>query len=487
MFNLFESSGRRWLILIVVQLSNLIASIDTTIVSVSLPAVSRDTHADLITAQWVITGYLLTVMMGLLIAGRMADVLGRKSVFIWGFVVFTIGSLMCGAAPDCRWLIAARVLQGLGAASLLANANAILTVTFEGAERGFALGLNSTIVAAGYALGYVLGGFLTEYLGWRSIFYVNVPIGIAAVWFCQSLLPPDPPKRWATLHGFDGRGAVLSCISLGLVLFGIEGLGEHREWTLMNMASLGAGLVLFAFFVMSQLSAKDPLLHLNLFKLQNVSIGLGCLFCFTATLASTTFVFPFYLKGILDLSPSQTGLVLAPYSVALCFIAPFTGWLTARIHPGWMSAFGFLIGAVVCGIYSCIGGNSSFLWVAAGQFGLGLAGASFLAPNRVVVLSSVPQENLGEASALIQSIRFFGLSIGTMMASLVFEGLLKPFGGIRTLIGDYGGQGQAIAAFLQGLHILFPITGALLIAGAVACAWNALHPDKGYIRSETNA
>ena len=194
---------------------------------------------------------------------------------------------------------------------------------------------------------------------------------------------------------------------------------------------LCAGLALFVLFVFSQLRIENPLLHLQLFKMQDVSVGLGCLFCFTATLAATTFVFPFYLKGVLGLSPSQTGLALAPYSLALCTLGPLTGWLTAKMHPGWMSGSGFLVGAVVCTVYSQLGVDSSFLWISIGQFGLGLAGAAFLAPNRVVVLSSVPQQNLGEASALIQCVRFFGLSSGTMMASLIFESLLGPFGGVR--------------------------------------------------------
>ena len=470
-------SSTHWWILVTVQLSNLVSSIDATIVNVSLPSISEETHADLMLAQWVITSYLLTVMMGLLIAGRMADVLGRKRVFVGGFIIFTAGSLMCGAAPDCRWLIGARIIQALGAASLLANANAILTVTFEGAARGFALGLNSTIVAGGYSLGYVLGGLLTQYFGWRSVFYVNAPLGIAAVWLCATLLPPDrPSEREESLPGADWRGAALSCLSLGCLLFGAERLGGSAGWGGKDLFILCAGLALFVLFIHSQLRAENPLLHVQLFKLRAVSVGLGCLFCFTATLAATTFVFPFYLKGILGLSPSRTGLALAPYSIALCTLGPFTGWLTTRMRPGWMSAAGFLAGAVACTTYSRLGGDSSFLWISMGQFGLGLAGAAFLAPNRVVVLSSVPQQNLGEASALLQCVRFFGLSVGTMMASLLFESLLGPFGGVRRLIGVRGPSLPARHAFLSGVHLLFPVTAVLLVLGAVACAWNTLYP-----------
>ncbi|MFP5214039.1 MAG: MFS transporter, partial [Acidobacteriota bacterium] len=287
---------------------------------------------------------------------------------------------------------------------------------------------------------------------------------------------------------FDFKGAFLSCASLGCLLFGAERIGGHTPWSPWDLLILGLGALIFAVFVLSQLSVEHPLIHLELFRLRNVSVGLGCLFCFTATLASTSFVFPFYLKGVLDLSPSQTGLVLAPYSVALCVLGPVTGWLTARIHPGWMSASGFFVGALVCIVYSQLGGESSFMWVAAGQFGLGLAGASFLSPNRVVVLSSVPEENLGEASALIQCVRFFGLSVGTMMASLVFESLLGPFGGIRELVGGAGGaQGGATSAFLQGINGVFPVTAGLLTLGMFACVWNALNPDRRHLRSSSTS
>lgn len=478
MFNSLKDSRKRWWILFVVQFSNLIASIDSTIVNVSLPTIATETKARLGTAQWVITGYLLTVMMGLLVAGRLADVRGKKLIFNLGFVLFTVGSVLCGAAPDCRWLIAARVLQAIGAASLLANANAILTDAFEGTERGIALGLNSTIVAVGYALGYVLGGVLTEHFGWRSIFYVNAPLGAAAVALCHIVLDDDVrPRNESDAVAFDWKGALLSCIGLGGLLYGADRIGEYASIDRTNVIIISIGAAAFFLFVRSQLVVKHPLVHLELFKLQNVSIGLGCLFCFTATLASCSFVFPFYLQGVLGLSASETGLVMAPYSLALCVVAPVAGWLTARMHPGWMSASGFLVGATVCLVYSRLGCASSFWWVAAGQFGLGLSGATFLSPNRIMVLSSVPAEDLGVASALIQGIRFFGLSIGAMGASLIFENMLGSYGGMHTLLESPAAMSAADIAFIRGLDFLFPVMAMLLILGAFACAWNARHPE----------
>jgi EmrB/QacA subfamily drug resistance transporter len=473
----------RWWILLVVQLSCLVASIDSTIVNVSLPIIARETHAGLGLAQWVISGYLLTVMMGMLIAGRLADILGRNKVFLSGFIIFTAGSLFCAAAPNCRWLVAARIIQALGAAGLFANSDAILSATFEGSQKGFALGLSSSIVAVGYALGYVLGGLLTQYMSWRSIFYVNLPLGCAGVWLCKAFLPPDPLSgRKDSLYFFDWKGALLSSIGLGCLVLGADGIVVHGLDARELLILLG-GLGLLLFFISGQLSIKEPFLHLKLFEIQNVSVGLGCLFFFTATLASTSFVFPFYLQGILKLSGSQTGLALAPYSLALCCFAPLTGWLSARLRPGWMSASGFVVGVLVCVMYSRIAADSSFLWVALGQFGLGLSGAAFLSPNRVVVLSSVPQHSLGEASALIQSVRFLGLSAGTMMASLVFEFLLKPFGGLRAIVETAGAKPTETAPFVNGLHILFPVTALLLALGALASAWNALYPDRNYRES----
>ena len=470
-----------------VQLSNLIASIDSTIVNVSLPSITEDTHADLSTAQWVITGYLITVMIGLLITGRLADILGRKRVFIQGFILFTAGSLFCGAAPDCRWLIVARIIQAIGAASLLANANPILTNTFQGAERGLALGLNSTIVAAGYALGFVLGGVLSEYTGWRSIFYVNVPVGIVAVLLCRSLLAPDPEGfDREGLRQFDWKGSILSCIGLGCTLFSLDRLAGSPRFEYHDLALLIVGLIAFGLFIASQFRIRNPLVHLELFRLQNVSVGLSCLFCFTATLASCSFVFPFFLQGILELEPSKTGLVLMPYSLALSIVAPFTGWLTARMHPGWMSCSGFLLGAGVSLSYMELSASSSFWWVAVGQFGLGLSGATFLSPNRVVVLSTVPEKNLGEASALIQVIRFFGLSIGTLMASLIFHDLMDDFGGVAQLLKTRGSD-LVDAAFIHGIQVLFSITAFLMILGAAACAWNVRHQAERKTRAQSAA
>ncbi len=469
--------SKRWWILAVVQFSNLLSAIDSSIVNIAIPSISKDTGAGLELTHWVVTAYLITTTVSLLITGRLADIFGRTRIFGAGFILFTAASGLCGIATDCYWLIGGRVLQAIGAASLLANGSAILTETFEGGERGLALGLNSTAVAAGYALGYVAGGVLVQYAGWRSIFFVNLPIGIISMWLCLKVLKADAMSD-GPRPSFDLIGAILIILSVGPLLFVFDSVGAKHHIDNLDTALFLIGAVSLVLFIYFQSRCKSPLIDMSLFRIRAFGMGFFCLILFVQVFASISFVLPFYLQGVLKLNASQAGFIMSPYSIIMCFAAPITGWLSAKISAARLATGGFATGIAVTLLYASLGQNDSWWWVVLGQFIMGVAAATFLAPNRVSMLSSVPNENLGIANGLQQSARFLALAIGTTIASIFIENMLSPLGGIQKFFSAGGGNTLIMTAFQSAQFKTFMLMTALLVFGTFVSALNAITPVK---------
>lgn len=454
-----------WLIVAVAQSANLLAAVDATIVNVAMPTIAQSTGAPLHLAGWVITSYTLTLTITLLIMARLGDILGRARLFSMGFALFTIGSALCALSCNIGMLIAARSIQGIGAASLLANGNALISEYTEGRARGFALGLNSTVVNSGYSLGYIIGGLIVSFVDWRWIFTINIPIGIIAQIICIRSLPPQPPNQSekSFLTMFDCRGALFSSLALGLSFFSFGKEGGGGGTMVSRIAMAVGAVVALALFLRRQLKAPYPLLHLGLFRSSGFALGIFTLFLFTQVFASCSFLFPFYLQGVQGVSPRDVGFILAPYSIMMCVVAPLTGAWSVRMNPGWLAACGFLLALAVIAFYATFGITTPLWWLVAGQFCFGLAAALFLSPNRVSVMSSVAPDHLGTASGLMQVMRFLGLSVGTMISSSMIGTLLEPHGGFKALSAA---KGSAVNAFIAGQHTIFMIMTFLLFIGA---------------------
>lgn len=455
-----------WLIVAIAQSANLLAALDATIVNVAMPSIAQSTGSSLHLAGWVITSYTLSLTVTLLIMARLGDMLGRTLLFSFGFALFTVGSALCSLSPGIGMLIAARSIQGIGAASLLANGNALISEYTEGKARGIALGLNSTVVNGGYSLGYVIGGLIVNYADWRWIFTINIPIGIGALLVCLRLFPflQQNHSTKSQLKMFDSQGALFSSLAIGLCFFSFGEEGGAGAATVPRIAMAVGALAALAFFLRRQFRAPYPLMHLGLFRNAGFTIGIFTLFLFTQVIASCSFLFPFYLQGVQGVSPRDVGFILAPYSVMMCIVAPLTGAWSIRMNPGWLASCGFLLAMTVTAFYSFFSDVTPIWWLVAGQFGLGLAAALFLAPNRVSIMSSVVPNHLGTASALMQVMRFFGLSVGTMLSSNIIGPMLASHGGLKALSG---GKESAVNAFLSGQHIIFMAMSFLLLFGAV--------------------
>lgn len=454
------------LVVVMAQTANLLAALDATIVNVAMPAIAQSTGAPLHLAGWVITSYTLTLTTSLLLMAHLGDLFGRARLFSCGFVLFTAGSALCALSPGIGLLITARAIQGIGAACLLANGTALISEHTEEKARGFALGLNSTTVNIGYSLGYILGGLIISFADWRWIFTINIFFGLGALLVCLRLLPSllHNQAKKPLFKMFDVQGALLSSLAVALLFYSCGAVrGVESATTLRITMAAGACIALVLFF-RRQFNTPHPLIPLEIFRDAGFTLGICTLFLFTQVIASCSFLFPFYLQGVQGVRPSDIGFILAPYSVMMCLVAPLTGVWSIRMNPGWLAAGGFLVAMSVTALYSFFGAATPVWWLVAGQFGLGLAAALFLSPNRVSIMTAVSPQHLGIASGLMQVMRFLGLSVGTMLSSNVIGAMLEPHGG---LIALSGAQSGAVDAFIVGQNMIFVTMSLLLFLGAV--------------------
>ncbi|MDQ1513584.1 MAG: hypothetical protein QOC59_1426, partial [Microbacteriaceae bacterium] len=318
--------------------------IDTTIVSVANPAILRGLHTDIDSVIWVTSAYLLAFAVPLLITGRLGDRFGPKNLYLIGLVIFTLASAWCGFAGSIGWLIAARVVQGLGGALMSPQTMAVITRIFPPERRGQALGLWGATAGVATLVGPILGGLLVDGLGWEWIFFVNVPIGVVAFVLAARFVPKLPTHP----HRFDLLGVALSAAALFLLVFGLQE-GQTYDWgTIAGPISVWsliiAGVVVLALFVVQQARTKrEPLVPLHLFRDRNFSVANAAITAVGFTVTSLSLPLVFYFQVVRGMTPTQSALMLAPMAVINIGLAPLVGKLVDRVHPRLLAVPGLLL------------------------------------------------------------------------------------------------------------------------------------------------
>src|SRR5438094_6041157 len=300
----------RWAVLALVALGTFMTTLDASIVNISLPSIARTFHTPIGSAvEWVIIAYLIVIAATLLTFGRLSDLVGRKSVWVVGLAIFTLGSIFCGAAGSVRALVAARVMQGLGGALIFAPSFAIITDAFSPADRGRALGLNAVVFAIGTSLGPALGGLITEHLTWRWIFYLNVPIGVLGLLATRRVLPSSGPRTRAPL---DVPGA--ACLGIGLALLtAVLSFGQEWGWTSPRLVTcLTVAAVALAGAGVIERHVAYPTLDLGLLCDRVLASALGSLTLATLALFGVSFMLPFYFEELRGFAVQASGLLLTP-------------------------------------------------------------------------------------------------------------------------------------------------------------------------------
>lgn len=380
-------------------------------VSIALPSIGQEFSVDAILLGWIATSYLLASAMFLVPFGRIADIHGRKKVFIYGIAVYTVSSFLAAISTSAMMLILFRVLQGIGSAMIFGTGVAILTSVFPVNERGKALGINVAAVYLGLSLGPFLGGLLTQYFGWRSVFLVNIPLGlivlILALWKLKG--------EWAEARGesFDIFGSAVYGITLVAIIYGFSLLPTITGALLVLAGAIGL-LVFFKW----ELRTKNPVVNISLFR-KNAGFAfsnLAALINYSATFA-VTFLLSLYLQYAKGLSPQAAGLVLVSQPVVMTIFSPLAGRLSDRIEPRVLASIGMALSVVGLSLMAAINENTGMGLIIASLVVVGLAFALFSSPNTNAVMSSVEKRFYGVAAATLGTMRLTGsmLSMGIVM------------------------------------------------------------------------
>ena len=449
-------------VLFVATLTAFVTPFMASSVNIALPTIGREFQADAVLLSWVATGYILAAAVFLLPFGRLGDLYGRRRLFVRGILSYTAASALCGLAPTAGWLIALRALQGAGAAMIFGTGMAMLTSVFPPGERGKALGLNVAATYIGLAVGPSLGGVLTHHFGWRSLFLVNIPLGLTIT----ILLARRIRGEWAEARGerFDLLGTFLLSGSLCLLMVGFPQIGGSGGW-LALLGTVGLGI-----FVAWEWRVAYPLLDVRLFAENPVFAfsNLAALINYSATFA-VTFLLSLYLQIPKALTPQGAGLILMvqPAMMALC--SPFAGRLSDRVEPRTVASTGMAFTAAGLAILTSLTTETSLAFVVATLVILGVGFGLFSSPNTNAVMSSVDRRVYGVASATLGTMRLTGQMVSMGIASLIFA----------LVVGRVPLNMAEPAAFLKSLRIAFAVCTALCCAGIFASlARGRLHSAK---------
>jgi EmrB/QacA subfamily drug resistance transporter len=400
--------------LVAATLAALLTAFSGSSVNIALPSIGRDFSMDAILLSWVPTSFLLAAAMFLVPIGRLADIHGRKKVFMLGTAVFTAASLLAGLAPSATVLIVARALQGIGGAMISGTGVAILTSVFPPQERGRVLGINVAAVYLGLSLGPPLGGILTERLGWRSVFLTPIPLGLVIIVFVLWLLDGE----WADARGepFDLAGSAIYALALVALMYGFSLL---PGWTGVGLIALGlAGFIAFGAW---ELKIVSPVLNLKLFAGNRpfTFSNLAALIHYSAVYA-VTFLLSLYLQYIKALTPEQAGLVLIFQPVVQAVFSPAAGRLSDRVEPRILASAGMMLTTTGLCLLAFLGADTPMWAIIACLILLGLGYALFSSPNMNAIMGSVERKSYGVAAGMLATMRLIGQMLSMGIATLLF-------------------------------------------------------------------
>jgi len=445
-----DTSGRLILFLIVV--TSFINPFLGAAINIALPAISDDFSMGAVGMSWVAMAFLLSSAIFLVPLGKLADIRGRKLIFLIGNVVITLTSLLCALSISGTMLIISRGLQGIGSAMVFGTGMAIITSAYPPGQRGKAIGITVTSVYVGLSLAPVLGGLLTQYLGWRSIFYFTIPFELVVVWFTWRAVS----QEWAEAKGerFDLTGSLVYLVSMSAFMFGLSRLPETMA---IIMVSSGlAGLILFSLY---ELKTASPVFNMGLFSSNRLFAfsNLAALINYATTFA-ITFLLSLYLQVVKGLSPKDAGMVLITQPVTMAFMASLSGRWSDRYDPRILSSIG--MGIIVTGLImlSFLQTNTTLTMLVPNLVVVGLGFGMFSSPNTNAIMSSVEKRELGVASATVGTMRLTGQMISMGIATLI----------LQIQLGNKQLSPGLSSEFMHGMRITFLIFVILCTFGIFA-------------------
>jgi EmrB/QacA subfamily drug resistance transporter len=438
------------LILLNVCVGQFIVGLDQRALLVALPTLTHSFNTSLTTIQWVLLIYDLTLIGLVITVGRLGDLFGRRRIYAGGFLFFVLSSALCGASQSAGQIILFRALQAMGGAIIAANGRAVASVAFPSGQRGRALGFASMAFHVGFLTGPTLGGFLIDTVGWRWIFYINLPIGIWGAYLAWRLL--EETKENLKGVSVDFPGAILLILTNSLFIYAMNQL-PHAGWTdptvVRTMALFGMALALFVFI---ELRARMPILSFSLFRNRLFTASMFSLFFITSTQSAISFLMPFYLQYILHFSPSQMGWIIIAGSVVIVLVAPIAGWLSDRLGSRLLCTVGS--GLIVIGQFfiASLELDSSIPRIIFPLALSGLGWAVFNSPNQSAILGSVPRDKVGTASGMNTTTARTGGAIGVALSATLFTYGLAAAGLTQLQIESPQSWGASPEVFMRSFN-----------------------------------
>jgi EmrB/QacA subfamily drug resistance transporter len=459
-------SPHRWLGLVGVCMGVFMFTLDSSIVNVATPTLVRAFGTTFSTVQWVVLAYLLIATALVMAAAWLGDVYGKRRAYLFGVAVFTFGSMLCGLSPSIGWLIACRALQGLGAVFVSALGAAIVGEMFAPRERGRAMGMIGSAVLLGVALGPSVGGLIIELAGWRWMFLVNIPVGIATMAVIYRFVPDIAPRHATSAFDWTGTlvaAAMLASLALGLTWGQRDGFG-----TPLVVALLATFAISLMAFVLVESRARAPLLDLRLFSNRPFAVGLLMSNLVFLVLGGTGFLLPFFLEVVAHYPTAKVGLLLAISPVVGGVIAPLGGTLADRLGARRVALTGLALIASGCLLFVTVDDQVTIWGYALRVAPVGIGMGLFNAANNSGVLNAVSHEQLGIASALLSLMRTLGQTTGVPLLAAAFS---------LAALGHAGSaQHQALLtlptdSLVRATHWAFFVAGCILLAALAAGAW----------------
>jgi EmrB/QacA subfamily drug resistance transporter len=448
----YYSSSEKKTILFVTCLSSFLTAFMSSSVNIAIKVIGEEYKMDAITLSWVATSYLLSTAVFLVPFGKIADIYGRKKIFIIGLIVYSLFSFLTIFAPDSITLITLRVLQGMGGAMLFGTTMAIITSVYSSGERGKAIGIYISSVYIGLSLGPVLGGILTHNFGWKSIFLINFPLGI----ICIILVFIIMKHEWAEAKQdkFDIFGSIIYGLSLLAIMYGLSKIPHYEGFMFLII-----GIIILTGFVIWEMKIKHPILNMNLFRNNRTFkfSSLAALINYSATFA-VTFLMSLYLQYIKQMTPQQAGFILVFQPVTMAVFASYAGRLSDRHEARIISTIGMSFTVFGIIMLALMSESTPVFYIIFCMIFLGLGFGFFSSPNSNAIMSAVESKNFGIASAILSTMRLCGQMLSMGIATLV----ISIFIGTVQITHKYHFQ------LMQSIKIVFTICAALCILGIFA-------------------
>ncbi len=450
-----DEEQRKWWTLVAVSFGLFMIMLDNTVVNVALPSIQRDLNVSVSQLEWVINGYFLTFAVLMLSGGKLADMLGRRRIFVVGLVIFTLSSLACGLATSGSMLIGFRAVQGVGAAMMNPATLSIITATFPPRQRGTAMGIWVGVSAMALALGPITGGLLAEYAHWSWIFFINIPIGALAIVVARVVIKES--KDTSAEQRLDLPGLLTSGGSLFALTYALIE-ANNKGWTSAEILGLfAASAVLLAAFILLELRQRVPMLDLSLFRNPTFAGANSTMLLVALSMFGVFFFVSLFIQNILGYSPVRAGAAFLPMTLCIILFAPVAGKLSDRIGSRWLMGGGMVLVSLSLVFFSLLDANSSFWNLLPALLVGGVGMAMAMTPTTSAAMGSVAVDKAGVGSAVLNSMRQVGGSLGVAIMGAILGSYIT----VSQINPSFPGQ------FVDGFQAANRVAAGIAFAAAI--------------------